>query len=491
MFQWPGREGRPQAIIVDEAHRLEHEATSAFTVEVNQSELLQMTKAMSQLQGIGALFYLLAQSETEKGDSNETINHIRSETLKTANQIKDYFDVLISRIEILMKNRPRYQSIYWNEMPWWKSDQPPGEIEKSIYKHFEYTYMALLQYYELLLPYSVRFGPANLSDDQMMMAYGRFESFFSQVSDMVDNLKICLTFLDDYSMVLRFHEKEGFSLEAGPVNVGKIVHEKLLATSQAVVMTSATLANMQGTIGVQGMEWVTGHLYLPPEKRFKKPLFIPPLYDYGNKAKVFLCDDVPFHQDREYVPTIMKKLIPMVEAIEGKSLFLFSSRERFERAREILLDKLDGIIPIFVQGMGISVVEEFKRTGSGVLIGMELFGEGIDIPGNALQFVFIDKVPDLRMEKVISDRREFFDRSFGNEFSEYYLAARARSLQQKLGRLLRTETDFGGALIADPRIKSWKGRTSEKWNELMLPYKIERQDLQTACDEIVKFIKET
>jgi ATP-dependent DNA helicase DinG len=120
---------------------------------------------------------------------------------------------------------------------------------------------------------------------------------------------------------------------------------------------------------------------------------------------------------------------------------------------------------------------------------MELFGEGIDIPGDALQFVFIDKVPDLRMEKVITDRREFFDRSFGNEFSEYYLAARARSLQQKLGRLLRTETDFGGAMIADPRIKSWKGKTSDKWNELMLPYKIERQDLQTACDEIVKFIK--
>ena len=93
--------------------------------------------------------------------------------------------------------------------------------------------------------------------------------------------------------------------------------------------------------------------------------------------------------------------------------------------------------------------------------------EGIDIPGESLQFIFIDKIPDLRMDLVINDRREFFDKNIGNEFSDYYLANRTRALHQKLGRLLRRDNDFGGVIITDGRAKRWKGNTMEKFNKQM------------------------
>jgi ATP-dependent DNA helicase DinG len=119
---------------------------------------------------------------------------------------------------------------------------------------------------------------------------------------------------------------------------------------------------------------------------------------------------------------------------------------------------------------------------------MEAFGEGIDIPGDSLMFVFIDKIPDLRMDLVIQNRRDFYEKSFGNEFSDYYLSHRARGLHQKLGRLLRTENDRGGVIIVDSRIKRWKGRTMEKFIGLMTPYKIEKRGIEHACAEVLDFV---
>ena len=92
------------------------------------------------------------------------------------------------------------------------------------------------------------------------------------------------------------------------------------------------------------------------------------------------------------------------------------------------------------------------------------------------------------MDLVIKDRRDFYDKNIGNEFTDYYLSHRTRSLHQKLGRLLRTETDRGGVIIVDSRVKKWKGPTMEKVKKLMEPYNIERVPMRKACDEIKAFL---
>ena len=184
----------------------------------------------------------------------------------------------------------------------------------------------------------------------------------------------------------------------------------------------------------------------------------------------------------------LAKIKPLIRKLNGKTLLLFSAKARFEIAREILLKEFEGQIPLFIQGMGTNVVEDYKRSSSGILLGMESFGEGIDIPGDALQFIFIDKIPDLRMDLVVNERRDFFEANLGNEFTDYYLAHRTRSLHQKLGRLLRTESDFGGVIIVDNRVKSWKGKTMEKMVKLMEPYSLLRAPIEEACLEIEEFI---
>jgi len=212
------------------------------------------------------------------------------------------------------------------------------------------------------------------------------------------------------------------------------------------------------------------------------------VFDYKNKTKVFFCDDIPPMHQSSYVEEVLGPITKLITELEGRTLLLFSAKTRFEVAREILLAKFDGKIPLFIQGMGNTVIEEFKKSERGILLGMETFGEGIDVPGEALQFIFIDKIPDLRMDLVINKRRDFFERNIGNEFTEYYLGHRVRSLQQKLGRLLRTDQDWGGAIVADSRLKSWKGATFEKVDSLMKPYAVERAPLKEACDKMGKFI---
>ena len=102
--------------------------------------------------------------------------------------------------------------------------------------------------------------------------------------------------------------------------------------------------------------------------------------------------------------------------------------------------------------------------------------------------MFVDKIPDLRMERVIDERRTFYQNNLGNEFSDYYLAHRARSLHQKLGRLIRRDSDIGGAIVVDRRIKKWKGGTIQKFLKLMAPYRVERCKLKEACEQVKAFL---
>jgi ATP-dependent DNA helicase DinG len=187
------------------------------------------------------------------------------------------------------------------------------------------------------------------------------------------------------------------------------------------------------------------------------------------------------------VPDLCKQINPLIKKLGGRTLLLFSSRLRFEAAVDLLLKEFEGKVPVFVQGIGKNVVEEFKKEQSAILIGMESFGEGIDIPGEKLQFIVIDKIPDVRQDLVIQKRRDFFEFKFGNEFNDYFLAHRTRSLHQKFGRLLRSEKDHGAILVVDNRIKKWKGGTLRTFQKLMEPYQIRSLPLSEACKEIGEY----
>ena len=488
MFSWPKGMPRPLNIVVDEAHKIEDEATKAFSLEIDQIGFEVFVNSLQHLQGVGSLFYLLSQNESVEGESTEVIRRVREETLKSFQMLTDHLAPLRELISMYFKRMPKYTELFWNELPMLNRTTHTENNAQAILNHMESVHYILQTYLNILLPYAGRFDVKNLKSENEIIAFTRFESFFSQVSDYVSVFDKLLNPADNYCRSMKYQEGNGYLFSSSPIDVGLIVKEQLLSTSASVIFTSATLANGTGDTGARGIEWATGYSYLDPERRFKTGTYLPFTYDYKQKTKVFLCDDGPSLYQNNFVEHCLNKIKPLIRKLNGKTLLLFSAKARFEIAREILLKEFEGQIPLFIQGMGTNVVEDYKRSNSGILLGMESFGEGIDIPGDALQFIFIDKIPDLRMDLVVNERRDFFESHLGNEFTDYYLAHRTRSLHQKLGRLLRTESDYGGVIIVDNRVKSWKGATMQKMVKLMEPYSLLRAPIDEACHEIEEFI---
>jgi ATP-dependent DNA helicase DinG len=487
MLNWPRSIPRPQYVVVDEAHRLEGEATKAYSIEVSHKNLESFQKNFPQ--GMGALIYLLSSMEDEFA-VEDAIQKIRQETQFNLRMMKDHFDSLPGVIEAFFKKLPNYSPAYSNELPFPKKNEVKDSLAAAILNHAESIHFILTNLYTLFMPYMSRWENRDFKNEpQKLRAWTVFETNFGVLEKLAEAFKHYLELPNDCSTILKFSENDSYALESSPIDVGKRIHDELLMMSSSVVFTSATLGNASGDTGVQSVEWMTGYSYLSPDKRFKTGLFLEAVYDYKNNSKVYLSPDTRNISDPLFVPDLLKQVNPVIYKLGGRTLLLFSSRLRFEAATDLILREFEGKIPVFVQGLGKNVVEEFKREEAAILIGMESFGEGIDIPGEKLQFIVVDKIPDVRQELVIQKRRDFFEFKFGNEFNDYFLAHRTRSLHQKFGRLLRSEKDHGAILLVDNRVKRWKGGTLRTFQKLMEPYQIISVPLEEACRQITEYFK--
>lgn len=482
LLHWPRSLARPEYVVVDEAHKIESEGTKAFSIEVNQKGLEAFFKTLPQ--GMGALIYLLNSMEDEF-KVEDTIARLRGQTTSNMNMARDHYATLPQIIESWFKKLPNYTPAYMNELPLPKDGSTQDTLATAILNHLKSLEFIFSELFTLYFPFISRWEMKDLKEDKnKIKAWAVFESMFGQLEKLCEAFKHYIDDPKDWVGVLQYSENDGYTMSSSPIDVGRKIYEDLLQPSKSVVFTSATLANATGDTGFQGVEWMTGYTYLPVEKRFKTGLFLNAVYDYKNNSKVFLSSDTRNLSDPMFVPDLINEISPVIEALGGRTLLLFSSRLRFDMAADLMLKKYEGRIPVFIQGLGKNVVEEFKKEESAILIGMETFGEGIDIPGEKLQFIVVDKIPDLRQDLVIQKRRDFFEFKFSNEFTDYFLANRTRSLHQKFGRLLRTESDHGAILVVDNRVKKWKGNTFKSFIKLMEPYQIVHQPLKEACQSI-------
>ena len=481
LLTWPRGVEKPAHIVIDEAHKLEQEATQAFSGQLTQVEIESLSKNLGSM--IAPLYYLL-QSE----EKDNLVEDIRAEVPRLMALLSDNINSLKELIERYAKRAPRYTDIYWNEYPMLQKAFVSDELEQSIFNHLESLRFLLSEIFKMVAPFIGKWSSTEVEDESFKTALSLFESFATHMDEALSIVNEMFETETEMANSIRFHEDQGFILSSAPINPGKMFYEQVLSQAQSVVFTSATLANETGTNGMEQVKWMTGYNLLPGERRFKGGLFLKNNFDYKNNAKVFLCSDVPSIYSNDYVQTVLQNINPIIDEIGGKTLLLFSSRQRFEIACEVILSRFEGELEIFIQGLGKNVVEEFKKSSHGILIGMESFGEGIDIPGQSLEFVYVDKIPDLRQDFVIQKRRDFFQQRFGNEFSQYFMATRARLLHQKLGRLLRRETDRGCVIITDPRTAKWKGRTINEFQDMMAPYDINLTSITKACDEAKNFL---
>jgi ATP-dependent DNA helicase DinG len=236
----------------------------------------------------------------------------------------------------------------------------------------------------------------------------------------------------------------GFRLSRTPLDVAGPLAQHRERSHAAWVFTSATLA-----VGGR-FDHYAAKLGLDDPQT----LLAPSPFDWPQQALCYLPAGLPDPTVRHYNESLVEKLRPVLETSSGRAFILFASHRALREAAELLRG---GPWPLFVQGEAPRPVllERFRASGNGVLLGAASFREGVDVVGEALSVVIIDKLPfGAPDDPVFEARLEAIRRNGGNPFRDEQLPQAVIALKQGAGRLIRSETDRGVLVLCDPRITS-------------------------------------
>jgi ATP-dependent DNA helicase DinG len=246
---------------------------------------------------------------------------------------------------------------------------------------------------------------------------------------------------------VRWFERRGrgFALHITPLDVANEFGAYRDSNVAVWLFTSATLAvggdfsHFTRQLGLQEAE----------------TLLLDSPFDYPNNALLWLPSELPEPRDPQFVPRLLDIAVPLLQASQGRAFLLFTSHRALREAAALLADRVE--FPLFVQGEKPRslLLEEFRTSGNGVLLGSASFWEGVDVIGEALSLVMIDKLPFAAPDDpVMQARSEQMRRSGGNPFMQLYLPAAVIALKQGAGRLIRDVNDKGVLVICDVRLST-------------------------------------
>lgn len=239
-------------------------------------------------------------------------------------------------------------------------------------------------------------------------------------------------------------------LNATPLVIAKIMQKQMSGHPRAWIFTSATLA-VQRDFGhycaEMGLDQADSAFWDSP-------------FDYEQQALLYAPTSLPDPNNYAYTEAVVKAAFPVLEASAGRAFFLCTSLRAMRRTHELLAEYLEraGLeFPLLIQGEGSKneLLERFRQLGNAILVGSQSFWEGVDVRGEALSLVVIDKLPFAPPDDpVLSARIERMKNEGRNAFMDYQLPRAVINVKQGAGRLIRDETDRGVLMICDPRLIS-------------------------------------
>lgn len=239
-------------------------------------------------------------------------------------------------------------------------------------------------------------------------------------------------------------------LNLTPLDVAEIFRKQMGGHPRAWIFTSATLA-VQGKFNHYCAELGLGD---PESACWESP------FDYNTQAMLYAPLGMPEPNSYGYTDAVVDAAFPAVVAAGGGAFFLCTSLRAMRRTHELLKARLEdeGIeMPLLMQGEGSKndLLQRFRHLGNAILVGSQSFWEGVDVRGEALSLVVIDKIPFAPPDDpVLSARIDQMKQQGRNAFMEYQLPRAVINVKQGAGRLIRDETDTGVLMICDPRLLS-------------------------------------
>jgi ATP-dependent DNA helicase DinG len=250
-------------------------------------------------------------------------------------------------------------------------------------------------------------------------------------------------------------------LQATPIDVSQLLHDLVFDQIPTVVLTSATLT-VQGSF-----EHIRRRLGLADCRE----LVVPSHFRYGDQALLYLPPAMPDPRSAEFPQAAAVTIERVLRITRGRAFCLFTSYNQMRALYDLLLPVLD--FPILLHGTAPrkALLEEFRSTPNSVLFGTASFWQGVDVQGEALSCVIIDRLPfAVPSDPVVQARMKAIEESGGRPFFDYQVPEAVLTLKQGFGRLIRSLEDRGVLVLLDPRI------TRQRYGQIFLqslpPYRI-------------------
>ncbi|HEV7373686.1 MAG TPA: ATP-dependent DNA helicase [Pyrinomonadaceae bacterium] len=237
----------------------------------------------------------------------------------------------------------------------------------------------------------------------------------------------------------------GLFLRASPIDVSSLLQDKLFERLETVVLTSATLAS------AGNFNFIRERLGLAEAD----DLIAPSSYDSESQTVLYLPSRLPDPRSPQFTDAAAYEIVNILNATEGRAFVLSTSKASMNALYERVAKEVD--FPCFLQGTAskAGLLEKFRETPNAVLFATSSFWQGVDVRGEQLSCVIIDKLPfAVPSDPVVAARQRYIDDQGGSSFYEYSVPQAIISLKQGLGRLIRSTTDRGVLAILDPRLRT-------------------------------------
>jgi ATP-dependent DNA helicase DinG len=264
-----------------------------------------------------------------------------------------------------------------------------------------------------------------------------------RAGELLDRLDVVTSAERDDMVAWYERTRRGFILRLTPVDISTTFRERRRDDRRAWIYTSATLA-INGRFDYfqerMGLETADTRVWQSP-------------FDYEQQALLYLPPGLPQPQSPQYTAKVMEAIIPVLNASRGRAFVLFTSHRALQEAAQLLPERIRW--PVLVQGSAPRprLLARFRETEHAVLLATGSFWEGVDVRGEALSCVVIDKLPFASpADPVLQARARAMEEQGRNPFMEYQLPNAVISLKQGAGRLIRGSGDRGILVLCDPRL---------------------------------------